>query len=610
MSLSIFSTATITKREIFLKELVGDYGVVKRDEWNNNNSTIKRNAYIVDVKNIKKDVTDIFLRIYNYNRTSGETPINIVPVAGWDTSHSQTSDESFATYLLEKEYAQSFSFERTVDQNTDIILRIAKSAMKMKIIKKGNEYFLRATANTRIRDADEFLHNEGYAFPPNMTTIHTISLGGSATGPFGPSKNLGSLTTNIVAMKVISPLSKSMTLSADENSELFRVLRDCHLGMCFFVRNLTLKIEPQYFLKKHTTLYHNMNDYTEAMLKKNAIEEDHFITMYIPVNISETNNESYRFKVTTYEKTDLFPTNSLTQPEKDLADCIQLVKTEIGEPLINLITSSKKLHKFLPLIHDQVVNFEYGPNKESSEIDLSHRIAHPLNTYTDAKLRDICPFIMVENYADALKIKLEIFNYTEIKLKVLAKNKNYPILNAYVRFTRGVPDPKGEGGIAPTAVDNESQGILAFEYLTYSNLAETDAYRELENGLYSYLRQCGRKINFHPGKHLPFHMKSLNEILTDEIGKKRQKNFLEAFYKCHEGEENVQFSPLATPEKKEFVGYEKDMSIKETVAHHEISPEKQKEALKSIIPIAQKYNNVEAEQKAVKALEKLEKRNL
>lgn len=610
MQLTNFSTLSkLPSREAFLKNLVGEYGVKERVEWASYNGNVHRKSvYVVEIQNIDKDAAHILTEIFNYNMASKSNPIHVVPVAGWNTANSKTKDERIAAYVLEKEYANSYSFQRTVDKDTDVVLRIAKTAMKMKVIHKDNESFLETTPNARIRDADEFLHlsEDGYAFPPNMTTIHVISLGGCATGTFGPSKKLGSMTTNIVAMKVINPLGKPMELSAHQNPELFHVVRDCHLGMCFFVRELTFKIEPQYVMKRTKVLYHNMADYTQAMLNKNVIEKDHFIAMYIPVDIDKENNESYRFQITTYKRTNLVP-SGLSQSQKDVADCVQLIKTELGEPLINCITTSKKLHKFFPLIQKQVVNTVYGSLKKSSEVDYSHRIVHPLNTYTDSELRDLCPFIMTESYEDALRIKLEILALTENTLKELAKKGSYPILNAYVRYTRGVPDSSVTGGIAPTAVDKESQGILAFEYLTYANLAETEGYKELEATLLSYLKNCERKFNFHPGKHLPFGMRSLNEILTDEIGQKRQQNFFKAFVECHEGEENIQFSPLATPEKKEFVGYKNTNAIKETIFHREIPPEKQIQALHTIIPIAKQNNDHNLLNKALEHLEKLKK---
>lgn len=545
-------------RSEYLEAQVRKFGVKKQTMWTNNNSTYAQKAYVIDLldHDFPERIAKLVKNIFEYNKNSGDQPIVLVPVAGWDTSKVVTVSPK--KRLLE-EYAQSFSlFAQNSAENADIILRFSQSSQRMEVLQEGSEYYFRFTPGVRITDADEFLFSHGLALPPNMTTLHVASLAGAAAnGCYGPAGHMGPMTRNIVEMKVITPDGKHLTLSSKENSELFKVFQDGHMGAAFIVIEMTMKVEPVFFMQQHHIQYQNVEALKEAMFISNPIKKDHFIACFFPVEMNHTQKHVSRYRITTFERTQESPKDELsTTKEQDFHDWINLMKTETGEPLIQAITKNPNLHKFLPFILKMAALETYGKSQESFRIDYSHRIAHILRTYTDLPIAVINWLIPVKDADHARELLIQMFEITEGFLKEKSKVHEYPLLNAFSRFLKGVPDPDGVGGITPTVTDHPDQSILSFEYVTYAPLDKSPAFKELVSLIANHLTTNHLKFHYHPGKTHPENVRSLKQIYTDAMDQKRLENFQKAINALHGGMDNIRFSPFLTPGKKEYLGYD------------------------------------------------------
>lgn len=578
-----------------------EYGLTKQEVWRNNNSTQEQKLYIVDLKDLYNQPVKMITDLFHYKLNSKDENFVIVPVAGWKTKKSSVISQIFSTKgkegrLLE-EYAQSFSLSPiTTAKNASVALRVSNKAQKMEIFDEGEESYLRVSAGVRITDGDQYLFKKGFAFPPNMPTLHVASLvGAAANGCYGPGRDYQSMTTNIIAMKVINASGKELVLSSKENSHLFEILRDCHLGTCF-VSEMTLKIEPKFLMKRCHMLFKDVHELKQRMIKDNLIAKEHFIAMYIPVDMRSEGDHASRIRITNFERTDEKPTKKIkTQEQKNFSDYLNLELTEMGEPLINLITTYPKLREFFPFFLKMAAHKTFGEEKETSEIGWSGSIAHVLGTYTDLPICDINWLIQVENVEDARELLLNLMELSEKLLIENARNHEYPLLNVFSRYLKGIYYPEGKGGIAPTGVDKEHQGILSFEFVTYTPLAETPAFKSLVEEVVKYLDRNKRKYNYHPGKNMPGNIRSLKQIFRDAIGKQRLKNFKKAVYELHGGKQNIPYSPFLTPQKKEFIGF-KNSEIEEV------------EELKLLFNKNDEELNIEIEEGGDTALTKSEKK--
>lgn len=598
-------------RSDFLSQLAHKFGVEERAEWTNNNSTYTQNAYVIDLPEMfpEEKISKLVSKIFKYNKISGESSIVVVPVAGWDTS--KIPQVISPNKRLVDEYAQSFSlFAQNSAENADIILRFSKTSQRMEIFQDRDQNYFTFTAGVRITDADEFLFKHGLALPPNMPTLHVASLvGAAANGCYGPARDLGPMTTNIVKMIVITPDGTLMTLSQKKNAELFKVFRDGHMGAAFIVTEMTIKVEPAFFMKQHHIQYQNAESLKEAMAISNPLEKEHFITSFFPVEMNHTRPHVPRFRLTTFERTQESPQEKIpTSKEQDFHDWINLMKTETGEPLIASITKHPNLHQFLPFILKLAAIETYGKTKETFKIDYSHRIAHILRTYTDLPIAVINWLIPVENAEQARDLLIQIFEITETYLKEKAKVHEYPLLNAFSRFLKGVADPYSEGGITPTVTDYPRQSILSFEFVTYFPLDKSPAFQELVNLIADHLTSNNLKFHYHPGKTHPEKIRTLKQIYKDPKDQKRLDNFRKAINFLHGGENNIQFSPFLTPGKKEYLGYttpeikkEANRVVKENPADQSLD-NSQKNALNKIIELAQEGDSAKWIRRATRLL--------
>lgn len=602
----------------FKDTLANEYGVKREEEWHNNNSTLKQQAYVIDLKKISQG-SDIIYRVYQYNRDRKNQPIVIVPVAGWKmevptegvSSFFQCWSSSERKERLTAEYAQSFSLSRfTTAVNADLVLRVSRVAQQHSIIHGVGGTVMQVTPGYRIIDADDMLHAHALALPPNMPTLHVASIvGAAANGCYGPARDHGPMTTNIVEMKVVTPLGDRITLSSRENSKLFAIFRDCHLSAGFFVEHISLgNIVQDYLMKRHSILYHDVPELMVAMMKRNPLHQEHFIAMYIPVDIKEKHHHAPRIRITTCAKTyESISDETKCRETRELGDYIKLMKTEAGEPIIDLVTRSESLRSFYPFILKTAALETYGTERETTEIDYSAQILHIFKTYTDLPIADINWLIQVNSTDEARSLLLELLQITEDQLVQYAEQEQYPLFNAFARYLKGLCDPDGTNGIAPTLTDQPHQSILSFELLSYTPLAETKAFKELVNKIVTHLKVKKFKFKYHPGKTMPDDIRSLTQYFTDPIDMKRLQNFQRALEEIHGGRDNLAISPFLTPQKREFLGLapieeqkEKKTLICSKSGH--CTKKEEKAALKGIIKIAKDHKDAEVERKAKETL--------
>lgn len=588
----------------FLGALARQEGVSKRTRWRNNNSTQKQKLYCIDLKELSDAPGRIFSDIFRHNCNSGLPPVVAVPVAGWDPEDHSFTNHCFPFFSqrgrrhrLDEEYAQSFSLsDITTAKHAEMALRVSKAAQKMKLFKKGDTHFLRIPAGTRITDIDRYLFKNGFALPPNMPTLHVASfVGAAANGSYGP--GFGPMTDNIVEIRGFTPLGKRIVLSAKSNPELFSILRDCHLGT-LFVSDVTIaNIEPKYLMKRHEFLIDDVPTFAERLEEMPwMLDGNPFIFMYIPTDIRAEGDHFPRIRVTTCERTDEKPSKKPKSTDsKTVSDFLNLMTTEVGEPLIDLIVSSKKLQQFFPFILKSAAVKTYGCDAESTEIDWSAEILHIFRTYTDLPIYDYNWLIQVDSPEEARALLVGLMEMVEIKLKEFAKDDVHPLFNTFARYLKGIHLPEGSGGIAPTATDHEHQSILSFELLTYGDLFKTKEFKKLITLVVDYLEERKLKYNYHPGKHWPGSVRSLTQIFTDTIGAQRLENFQKAVVALHEGEENIPFSPILTDRKKEFIGLKSDFdkNINKETKRSECSKEQEQQALQAIIDLAEEGGDFE-----------------
>ena len=554
-----------TERKLYLKNLMERHGVKGKQRWQNNNGTVIHKAYVIDIKKMD-EVDDIISELWDFNiNHPDQRPLVAVPVAGWaalDPGVLSLLSQNERKESLIHEYAKSFSLSPfTTGKNADVIIRTSKEAQNVLVFEnEANERFLRITPGCRITDIEQELAKRKLALRPHMTTLHVASWVGTASnGSYGPGKNYPSMTTDIVEMKVITPAGKALTLSEKENRDLFLILRDCHMGAAFFVKELTIKnIEPDFLFKRTDLLLKDVKHFKDAMMFKDLLNKQHFIMHFIPVGMSHKDQDHFpRYRISTFERTIEAPseaTKTLSQEQQDTTDWENLALTSLGEPLINGVVASKRLQKYFDVVLELAARKTFGNKMERVEIGPSAQTIHLLKTYTESPIIDINWLIQVADVNTAEALLVELMSMVEEKLMSYAKEDKYPILTIYARFLKGIYYPSGQGGVAPTAVDREDHSVLSFELLTYPELKKTEAFKTIQNEVINLLEGKHFKFKYHPGKTWPDNLTSLTQIFTDTIDKGRLANFQEAIVKLHGGRENIDFSPFLTPQKKYFTG--------------------------------------------------------
>jgi hypothetical protein len=582
----------------FPKNLMMQYGVGQKTQWHNNNWTITQNAYVLDVTDVEQ-VAKIFSEVSKHNNSSAK-PINVVAVSGYNVTGRGLS----CITRLEKEYAQSFSLSIwSTGKNADIILRTSKVMQQLYLFHEGDEHFLRVTGDVRITDADDYLLKKGYVLDVNMPTLHVASIiGAAANGCYGPARDSGPMTTNIVEMKVIDAFGKPHTFSAKENPDLFAIFRDFHMGSAFFVTELTLKnIQKKFMMKRKNVLFKDVDDFKIGMAAKNRINDEHFAVMYIPVDMHDKGNHFPRIRVTTMERTKEVPKRDITCREQhDLSAYLDLITTELGEPIINQVVEVEELREFFPLVLKAGAIKTYGLEKETEEIDWAPHIYHIFATYTKSPLDDINWLITVGSPDEARDLLGELFTLVEKKLLEYADRKMYPLFNAFARFLKGIYFPEGQGGATCTATDSPNQFILSFEMLTFPTLGRTPEFQSLVNEVVTYLKDHGYKFTYHPGKTWPDSVTKFSDFFDDEIRAKRLQNTKDAIVKLLGGLDNVRIAPTMTPQKKSVFGFEEEAQPEEFImqAARIYTVAEKRAAVKMIKKLAKEQNDTVCRNKA------------
>lgn len=546
--------------EKFLRNLAGEYGVHTKTEWHNNNNTLKRTAYVIDLNSISKKLKlgpkHIIESLFKYNQTN-KTDLTCIPVAGWSVPKS--SWFNCGGQILEA-YAKSFSLNPNAapPENADIILRMSDKAQKKKIIhnKQTDEYFLRVSGNVRITDAEEFLAKNGLAFFPEMPTLHVASLGGAAAnGSYGPAKGRGPMTSNIVEMDIVTATGEYKKLSAKENAHLFRAFRDGHLGGCY-VRKLTIKVTKDYNMKRHDIQMKDRHEFKD--MKENLLDKDHFLFMYIPNYKDALGNHLPRIRVTTFEAAG--KNEKRNEPTKncdDLSTGMKLLLTDLGEDVFQHILDNPELKDFYPLMLNAATVQTYGLEKERTTVGGPSSM-HVFKTYSELGLEDDNWMIKVNGTAHARKVLEDLLDILEPELEKMGLAGKYPVFNLFARLQGGIHYPEGRPGINSATIDDPNQKVLSFEMLTFSELAGTPEFKHLQGLIEGYLAKNGLKREFHPGKNRPKNIHSLAEILTDKEGRAGLENFQKALIETHGGLQNLIFSPLFPANKREFAGFDVD----------------------------------------------------
>jgi hypothetical protein len=587
----------------FLYDFMKSLGVEQKTVWNNNNNTLEQEAYVVDVIN-PVTIQKIYATLSDYNKKSGENPLVAVPVSGWEQIQSPVAKHcSWLNKFTRKqrfvsETAQSFSLsEWTTAKNADVIIRTSSLMQQMYLFQEGDKQFFRVTGNVRITDADEWLLERGFVLPLNLPTLHVASLmGTAANGCYGPTRDGGPMTTNIVEMKGYDPNGKPITLSKKDNPDLFHVLRDFHAGaMC--VTELTLEnIEPKFRLKRHNILFKDVQELKIGMGAHNYINDEHFAVMYIPVDIDDKGHHYPRIRVTTMERTTDAPSEKTKRREqRELSDYVNLITTDASEPLINHIVEVEELRPFFPLFLKAGAIKTYGLEKETEEIDWAPYLYHIFRTYTRSGLVDFNWLITVESVEQARDLLVELLELVENGLIEFAEEDKYPLFNAFARFLDGLSDPEGKKGATCTVKDDPKQKVLSFELLSYLPLSRTPEFQTLLELVINHLQQKGFKFTYHPGKTWPDNVTKLSQVFNDAIGKKRLQNTRKAVDLLHGGHENIRFSATLTPQKKRWLYEDEDIeSVQEHKMHEEklmavkkYTDEEKKKALQKIGELAQ-----------------------
>ena len=551
----------------FLSQLMREYGVKKRTEWTNYNKTTGQTGYVLDLPNLTSAPADIFRRVFEHNKTCEGRPIRVVPVAGWKersplpnwmNSLLGIAFKRFRNIRWLREFSQSFSLSTlTTAKDADVILRVQRAAQKMELIQIDGRDCITVTPGVRITDADKFLSDRGFALPPNMPTLHVGSIvGTAANGCYGPARDHGSMTTNIAEMKMVTPLGKQLTLSEAENADLFYALKDFHMGAAGFVSELTLKnIEPNFLMQRQDVVCHDIAELRD-ILETNPMEEhEHFLAMYIPVGINDGDDHAPRIRTTTFDRvTD--PDAQITKKNyrSDSKEYKKYLRAELGEPFIDIVVDCEKLQKAFPSVLNLAARTTYGKEKTSEAVGWAADIAHVFSSYTDSPIHDVNWLIQTDSPADAQALLADLLELVEQKLKRFASDERHPLFNAFSRYLKGVHYEDGANhGPAPTAVEHAGQGVLSFELLTYTALASTPEFKELQEAVIEHLHANGHKYNWHPGKHFPESIHSVKELFDPDIRKRGLDTFRAAIAELHGGSDNLAYSPLLPPEKRAFL---------------------------------------------------------
>ncbi|MBS0635381.1 MAG: FAD-binding protein [Verrucomicrobia bacterium] len=559
----------IESRSQWLEGLMQEHGGHKA-EWHNMNQTLRTFGYKVTI-HAQDKVANLVKSVWLWNRANvAEKPIVVTAVAGWDAAEAEALEEVDDAYesssccgkaALEKRvegiYHDSFSLTATATTGeqeraaADIVVRFPPEYQKkhMELFDRDGKTYLRMPAGLRMRDAEQFLSQHQCAFPATQPTIQYISGVGAltGTGSYGPTRDNPPLSTYVVELTVVDPKGAIRVLSEEKDGEIFRRVRDCHLGAGFIVLDMVVGgIEPAFKLKRVDHVY-RFSQVQKAILANNPFNESHFIGHYIPL----PGRFARCFRTTTFERTEERKTPQVVP--HNLTTLLSYIQTNAAEGIIEYITNTPELQHLFKLVLEAAVAKTFGEKTKVVQVGDAAETWHLLGTYTDLPFVDNNFLITINSPEHGQHVLLNLINWIHETLQQeFRDDRIVPVLTVYIRHTKGIYYPEGEGGIAPTAVSERGQSILSIEPLTYTGLAKTKEYQTFLSGLKARMKELDLSVKEHPGKTLT--MERLADSFSDESSKKRLENYREALIALHGGAvEGIERSPFLTPAKRDYI---------------------------------------------------------
>ena len=606
--------------------------------WRNYNGNIQQpNAFVVSLTDLDV-VNTLYREVYKLNQSRDrkkEPAIDIVAVGGgWDKKpipwYKQPlgfCSANVRTQIIDKEYSEhSYTLNPiTSARGAHIIIQISERAQSLKVVKrkvKGEEkVYAIVTPGVRLIDAHKRLHKKGYALPANYPTLHVATIGGLIEqGCYGPKTGDPAFGDNVDQVEIVDPLGGKRFLS--DNGEYYQKLNeegvpsgglifkaDPHIldvykggtsGTSGFVKKIRLKnLRKPFYMQRTVKHYADAKDLKANFLDKSLLNHEHAMVMYIPT--------PKRYGLPRFQSVSAFELATPPKKKKPCCDLpnmetfLHLLTTELGEPFIQTIAESKTLHRFMKYVLMFAAKSRFGKiGEEQVDVDLSWKVLHILDTYTDIEIVDINWLLHVDA-KQVPKVAAAVFSAIDKKINELSKAKKYPLLNAFLRILKG---KSGEHqGISTTATNDSDQYVLAFELLTFKGLSQTDEFRELVAIVDKVRKEFNIPLRLHLAKHLPEGVNTLRQILTDQRGKKGLKEYQDYVTHMHH-DTNLDDSTVLTPLRKHFFGLGSTPKLEPT--HHQRCTTKacvsEQEALNGFLHFVTSREDTEVNQRICRKL--------
>jgi len=138
----------------------------------------------------------------------------------------------------------------SVESTGGVMLSLDRWAGIVSVQYNDNEPTLvEVRAGTRLRDLNTELENRGLALENLGATAAQSVVGACATGTHGTGRELGSMATQIHALRIIDAAGNIVEASSVQNAELFAAAR-VSLGALGVVSTVTLRVVPLFHMRK------------------------------------------------------------------------------------------------------------------------------------------------------------------------------------------------------------------------------------------------------------------------------------------------------------------------------------------------------------------------
>ena len=112
----------------------------------------------------------------------------------------------------------------------------------------SEQHTIEIWAGTKLKALGELLHQQGYS-QENLGDINSQSIAGAiSTGTHGTGIKLGSISTQVIALTVVTAAGEVVECSADTQPELFKAMR-VSLGLLGIIVRVKLRVLPAYRLR-------------------------------------------------------------------------------------------------------------------------------------------------------------------------------------------------------------------------------------------------------------------------------------------------------------------------------------------------------------------------